>query len=169
MATGVREGRVRIALAGAAVAILVVGTPRSGSAQQGVPNFSGVWVNVPGTSQPPQLPSVGPIRITQGRATVSITAGRVATTAIYRLDGIPTENTRMSGGQARKVTSTARWTSAKLVVTDQDTLWKHETTYSFDESGSGLLVVVSSSTGLYERGALTVGTIGPFTRIYRRH
>ena len=67
------------------------------------------------------------------------------------------------------MTSTAKWAGSKLVIITHDGFSKHEVTYSFDEAGSGNLIVTNGTTLLHTRsGALTVSTIGPFTRVYKR-
>ncbi|HKV99396.1 MAG TPA: hypothetical protein VJN96_06220 [Vicinamibacterales bacterium] len=134
-----------------------------------LPNFSGTWTEIPGTSQPAGMPPLTPITIRQdsGNVTVLDSSNEQAT---YRLDGSETQNKKRLGQpEMRSVTSTARWAGSRLILTDRSELWKRETTYSFREDGSGDLVVTLTLTGLYERsGALTVGSIGPNTRYYRK-
>jgi len=48
-------------------------------------------------------------------------------------------------------------------------LSKRESTYSFDAAGTGHLTVTTATTLLHKTGGqLTVSTIGPFTRVYKK-
>jgi hypothetical protein len=148
------------------VAVLA-GTPAIEAIAQATPNFSGTWTPVPGRTKPEARD--GPsIKIRQDGASIAITNGTEATRS-YRLDGSKTTRQEKDNGVDRTVTATVKWTGSVLTITEEVGITKREYTYAFEEGGTGLLVATSATTLLHTRGgALTVSTIGPVTRVYRK-
>jgi hypothetical protein len=129
--------------------------------------FSGTWAPVAGASKPADLPLGGPIRIEQGSLTFTLGLPD-GSRRTYRLDGLETQRTEKDGADVITVTTSARWAGAALVITERYRLATRETNYAL-ESESGNMVVTSATTLLHTRGGrLTVSTIGPFVRVYRK-
>jgi hypothetical protein len=100
------------------------------TAQASHPNFSGKWViDQPATIEAAKAGNLNGTIIfgesfvatqTDKSITLDISAGGLAVTAIYALDGSESKNTsppNVTGGAPIVVTATARWDGNKLVIT----------------------------------------------------
>lgn len=106
--------------------------------------------------------------ITQDSKTIAIQFANEPTLT-YRLDGEATRREEKEDGLTRTVTSRAVWVGTKLTITEERQGWKRERTYLFDDGRQSELSITSATTLLHTRnGALTVSTIGPWTRVYRK-
>ena len=144
----------------------------AGSAQSAkTVDFSGRWLPIPGASKPVDL-RLGPgFIVAHDSATFTITyATTAAKPQTYRFDGSKTtrvETSRSNGQQT--FTSTAAWNGSTLVITTEEGFSRTEMSYAIDVADSGNLVVTSSTILLYKNGGkLTVDTIGPFVRVYKK-
>jgi hypothetical protein len=134
-------------------------------------DFSGRWAPVAGASKPVELPLGPGFVIAQDTTTFTIAyANTMVKPETYRLDGSKT--TRVDSGDAnrqRTLTSSAAWDGPKFVITTEDSFSKTQTVYAIDVAGGGNLIVTASTTMLYTKGGkLTVDTIGPFVRVYKK-
>ena len=150
------------ARAAALVGAVFAGTP------QDRPDFSGKWAGIPGETIPADLPNNKSLCLDQDREHFTVGCDP-KTRLTYRLDGAVTKREERIEGVLRTITAKAAWVGSKLAITEEYTFTKRETIYSFTETGAGKLTVTGSTTMLHERGgALSVSTIGPFTRAYKK-
>jgi hypothetical protein len=148
-------------------------TGLAASGTQKIPDFSGTWVRVYSTDpdityKPATDSTAGPaLNITQTATSLTSSLGSAEKTT-YALDGSKTKRDEKQGNTLRTIVATARWSSPKLIITEEYGLSKREITYQLD-AANGQLIVVRNTTLLYSKGgALTVSTIGPVTIVYRK-
>jgi len=148
-----------------ALAIVFINT---GLLTQPLPNFSGTWVPIPGRAQPSFLPAGAGLTIRQDSKTI-VVQQEEGLARTYRLDSEPTQHEEKESDVTHTVTARASWVGTKLTITEARQGWKRERTYFFDNGLQTELSITSATTLLHTRnGALTVSTIGPSTRVYRK-
>ena len=131
-------------------------------------NFSGKWMPIAGRSQPDYLRDGPGVTITQTSETIAIQFGHEPPRT-YRLDGVATRREDKEDGVTHTITSRTLWAGTKLTITEQRQGWKREHSYFFDAGSPTELTITSATTLLHTRnGELTVSTIGPSTRVYRK-
>src|SRR6185436_8730552 len=107
------------------------------------------------------------VTITQNSRTIAIRSG-TGPTLTFRLDGEATRREEKTAGLTHTLTSRAVWADSRLTITEERQGWKRQLTYWLDVARSELSIK-TSTTLLYTRsGELTVSTIGPWTRVYRK-
>jgi hypothetical protein len=135
---------------------------------QSAADFSGKWMPIAGRSQPNYLRDGPGVTITQTSETIAIQFGNEPLRT-YRLDGEATRREDKENGVTHTITSRTLWVGTKLTITEQRQGWKREHSYFFDVGRPTELTITSATTLLHTRnGELTVSTIGPSARVYRK-
>jgi hypothetical protein len=146
------------------VAVLGLQTGVAGPAR---PDFTGRWTAIPGRVQPEHLRHTGTLTIIQTATTLLVR--RTATTEeSFPIDGSKLKRrAEYDAGAPVEVTISAEWLGGQLLITEAGGVRKAQTSYSLDKDGN--LVITSTVTLLFQRGGkLTVDTIGPSTRVYKK-
>jgi hypothetical protein len=132
------------------------------------PDFSGTWVPIRETGDTGVRPLGPTLVIQQDPSVLKLTRGTGAPVN-YRLDGDPTTREEQEDGITRKVTTRTTFSGAVLKVVEEVGVSKREYTFAYTGGARDELRITSSTTLLHTRGGqLTVSTIGPTTRLYRR-
>jgi hypothetical protein len=150
------------------ITLLLILHVQSSDSIQAIPNFSGKWVGIPGRGTLPSMPTGPGVTITQDAEVFSVQIG-TGPVHKFTLDGESTRHEDKDPDGTHLVTARAVWSGTALTTTEERQGWKQVRVYFFDSGVQGELSVTTSTTLLSSRGGkLTVSTIGPWTRVYRK-